>query len=383
MDSTSRPQQTRRARMVFLIWNNLPRFVLLTMAVLVVSLVFVIKKESASIAASKAAEIGTEKPPVNAITMLLAPRSISDRINLPGSIEPWTDLTLLAKISGTVTELLATEGKKVKNGEVIARIEDADYRIALERARAAYTLAKADFERDRAIHAKGMIPAAEMDARKTGMQTAKADLDNAELQFSRCAIVAPMDGVIRRLDAKIGLQLSVGDPIAEIMELDRLKAVVGIPESDVNAVRPLDSVELSIQALDGEKIRAGKHFLSPSPDTVARLYQLELTIDNSSGRILPGMFVRADVVKKTVAQAIVIPFYSVISRNNEQYVFVEHNGVVQKRKVQLGIMEQWMVEITSGLAAGEKLVIEGHRDVENGQQVRVIKTLTDPKELTL
>lgn len=383
MHTPPRPPATPRARLVYFVWNNLPRFALLLMVALIVVLFFAIKKEGESIAAGKAAAISAEKPPVNAVTLLLSPRSISDRINLPGSIEPWTDLQLLAKISGTITEVLVEEGDRVKTGDILARIEEADYRIALERARAAFNQARADFERDKSIYAKGMIPTAEMESRKTTMQTAKADLEHAELQYSRCNIVSPMDGVVKKLDAKIGLLLAVGDPIAQILELDRLKGVIGIPESDVTAVRPLTSVELSIQALGNETILSKTHFLAPSPDSIARLYAMELEIDNTDGRIMPGMFVRANIVKKTVKNAVVVPFYSVISRKNEQFVFVEKNGTVEKRAVELGIMDGWMVEITSGLAAGETLVVEGHRDVENGQQVQVIKTLNNPEELTL
>jgi membrane fusion protein (multidrug efflux system) len=354
----------------------MPRFVLLLMAALIVVLVFAIKNKSESIAASKAEALSVEKPPVNTVTLLLAPTTIHDRINLPGSIKAWTELQLLAKTSGTVTELLVSEGDKVKEGDTIARIEEADYRIALDRSRAAYNQTKADFERNNSIHAKGMIPTSELEMCKTAMQTAKADLENAELQYSRCNILAPMDGVVKKLDAKIGLLLAVGDPIAEILNIDKVKAVIGIPESDVSAVRSLDTVALSIQALDGETILAKKHFLSPSPETVARLYQMELAIDNSDGRILPGMFVRADIIKKTVENTIAIPFYSVISRNDEQYVFVEKDGIAEKRQVNLGIMEKWLVEITDGLANGEHLVVEGHRDIEDKQQVRVVKTLT-------
>ncbi|MFH0783647.1 MAG: efflux RND transporter periplasmic adaptor subunit, partial [Pseudomonadota bacterium] len=215
------------------------------------------------------------------------------------------------------------------------------------------------------------------------METARADYENAQLQLSRCMVIAPMKGIVRKLDAKVGLQLAVGDPIGEILEIDRVKAVVGIPESDVTAVRGLDAVDISLQAL-GERTVTGKvHYLSSSPDTVARLFRLELAIDNSAGEILPGMFFRADIVKRTVPDAIVIPFYSVISRNNEQYVYIEEDGVVQKKDVHLGIMEKWAVQVTAGLQGGERLVVEGHRDVEDQQKVKVVKAVTDMKELTL
>ena len=98
---------------------------------------------------------------------------------------------------------------------------------------------------------------------------------------------------------------------------------------------------------------------------------------------LPGMFARADLVKQSRDQALTIPFYSIISRNNEQYVFVENDGVVEKRHVTTGIMEQWMVEITEGLEPGEHVVVEGHRDVEDGRKVKVVKTITDPEAYAL
>jgi membrane fusion protein (multidrug efflux system) len=171
--------------------------------------------------------------------------------------------------------------------------------------------------------------------------------------------------------------------MVEIMEIERLKAVVGIPESDVTAVRGLKTIDIKLQALKDRIITGKVHFLSSSPETVARIFRLELAIDNSDGEVLPGMFVRADVVKKTVPDAIVIPFYSVISRNNEQYVYVEEDAIVHKKKVRLGIMEKWYVEVVEGLQGGERLVVEGHRDVEDNQKVKVVKAALDVKELTL
>ena len=379
-DQLSAPRSTR-AKFVFFVWNNLPRLLLLAIIALIIVLAMVIRNKSALIAADKAAGLKQERPPVNVVTLLLQPTVIRDRINLPGSIEAWTTLSLLSKLNGTVVEVVAREGQVVKKGDVLARIDDDDYRIAVQRAQAAYDLARSEFERDRAIYAKGVIPTAEYDANRTRMETAKADLDNAELQLSRCIITAPMHGVVRKIDAKVGLQLAVGDLMAEILEIDRLKAVVGIPESEVAAVRGLTAIDISLQALRDRTVAGTVHFLSSSPETVARLFRLELAVDNPDGEILPGMFFRADVVKKTVPDAIAVPFYSVISRNDEQYVYVEEDGVVAKRPVEIGIMEQWMVQVTSGLRPGDRLVVEGHRDVEDGQKVKIVKAATAVKDL--
>ncbi|PID44497.1 MAG: hypothetical protein CR981_01335 [Proteobacteria bacterium] len=374
--------ETLRAKTVFFLWSNLPRFILLTMVILTIVLGLRIQDKKEQAQAEREAARKQAQPPINAVVMPLSKTTIRDKINLPGIIEPWTRLELASKISGTIEEILVREGDTVNKGDIIARIESTDYRIALERADAVYKQKKADYERDKRVHAQGAIPKAELDARETSMQIAKADLDNARLMYNRCRITAPIDGVIGKLNAKIGLFLGRGDPVASILQIDRLKAVIGIPESDISPVKSLNQVPLTIQALNNHEIIGRRYFVSPSPETAARLYRLELEIENRDHLILPGMFLRAEIIKQKKEDVVAIPFYSIISRNNEQYVFVERDGVVSKRLVETGIMEKWLIEITSGLSSGERLIIEGNRDIEDNQKVNVVKVVKDPGAYT-
>ncbi len=376
-------QPTRQQGLLFFLWRNMPRFLLIAMLIISVLLFVDINEKRSRIADQKAKALAEERPEINTITLELRPQTITDRINLPGATEPWTDLELRSKINGTIEKVFVAEGNTIAQGAPIAQVEKIDYRIALDRAQAAYDLAKANYLRDTAIYKKKMLAKAALEARKTALAVAKADLANARLQFSRCTITSPIAGVIQHLDATVGLQLHIGTSVARILKTDKLKAVIGIPESDVNAVARLDNIDISIQALGDKTITAKKHYLSAMPKNLARLYELELEVENTDGTILPGMFVRGDIVKKTVPNAIAIPFYSVISRNDEQFVYVEQDGIARKRKVQLGIMEEWLVEIVAGLAPGEHLIVEGHRNIEDGQKIRVIKQLRSAKDLRL
>jgi len=342
-----------------------------------------IKQEQARMAAEKLKEISTERPPANVVVLDLAPVTMEDRINLPGTIEPWQKLSVLAKVEGTVVEMKVKEGEKVVKGQLIARLDPADYRIALDIARADYELAAANQMRMSLLYAQKIIPEAEMEEVEARVKTSKARLDKASLLLSRCEIKAPISGAVQRLDAKEGLFLNAFDPVAEILQIDTIKAVIGIPESDVALVRNIKEVPLTIQALGEKEVTGSFHFLSSAPETAARLYRLELTVDNRDNFILPGMFFRAQIVKRVIHDTISVPLFSVIRRNDKQFVYLEENGVARQVPVELGIMEDWQVQVSKGLSPGCRIVVEGHRNIDQGHRLNVVRTLQGSGEVLL
>ena len=342
-----------------------------------------IKAEKQRMTYEKIGAISTERAPVNVVLLDVAPTTIYDRINLPGVIEPWEKLSVLAKIHGTVVKVEVNEGETVTKGQVIARIDPDDFRIAVDSARATYELATAQHKRLASLFDEGIVPEAEIEKLEAQVKTSKASLENAELMFSRCTITAPISGVIRRLDATEGLLLNVSDPVAEILQVDKVKAVVGIPESDVALVRDIKDVTLTIQALDNKEIVGRHHFLASSPENDARLYRLELAIDNEDNLIMPGMFFRAQLVKRVITDAVAVPLFTVIKREDQQFVFVEEDGVAKKLPVELGIMEDWRVQITKGLSPGSRVVVEGHRDIDHGNKLKTVRVIDDPREALL
>ncbi|MEJ2157458.1 MAG: efflux RND transporter periplasmic adaptor subunit [Desulfobacteraceae bacterium] len=360
---------------------KLPLLFLVGLVAAIVVLSGTIKAEKVRMTEEKRQAIATERPPVNVVLLEVTPSTMHDRINLPGVIEPWEKLTLLSKVHGTVIETLVEEGDKVTKGQVIARLDPADFRIAVDAARAVHTLAVADQKRFATLFEQDIIPRAKIEKIDAQVKTSKAALENAELLLSRCTIKAPISGVIRRLDAVEGLLLNVSDPVAEILQIDRVKAVVGIPESDVALVRHIEDVTVTVQALDDKEIIGRTHYLASSPENGARLYRLELAIDNKDHQILPGMFFRAQIVKKVYPDTVAVPIYSVIKRQDKQFVYVEKDGVARQIPVELGIIEDWRVQVTRGLSPGSRVVVEGHRDIEQGHKLNIVRVIHDPREV--
>ncbi len=208
-----------------------------------------------------------------------------------------------------------------------------------------------------------------------------AQRKEARLALSRTRITSPICCLLNELKAKEGDFVSVADPVAQILQLDQVKVTVGVPESDVAAIFDLDEAEVLIEALGKRRVRGRKVFLSRQPRTLARLYDLELVVPNPDRRILPGMFARVELVKRVFNQALAIPLYGVITQGNERFVYIEKDGRAKKRAVKLGALVGWQVHITSGLNADDRVIVVGHRLLDDGQQVEVIKNVIDPSEI--
>ena len=254
----------------------------------VIGLLFVhIKFESEEIKAQNLTKLKKTRPPVNVVTLDLVPMPIRDRLNLPAVVEPWVKLQLVAEVDGKVTEKAVQEGETVNKGDIIAKIDSRDYKNAFQSAKSNHDLALADLKRLKKLYKQKVTPQSQLDNAAAMVENTKALMDNAALDLERCMIKAPISGVVNRLWVEKGQYLNVADPVAEILQIERVKVRVGIPESDVDAVRRVIHFKVRIDALGGRIFSAKKYFLSRTADPMARLYNLDLALDNPQGEILP------------------------------------------------------------------------------------------------
>ena len=261
------------------------------------------------------------------------------------------------------------------------RLDDRDYRTRLARIQANYRLAKADYERFGTLVKKKVTPVSELDRVEAQLKDLTSQLSEAKLALERTTITSPISGRVNEIKAKVGELLAVGQPVAQVLQFDQVKVTVGVPESDVATVFDLQEADVVIDALDGLRVKGKKIFLSRQPRSLARLYDLELIIPNTDGRILPGMFARVELVKDVFEQSLAVPLYAIITQGDERFVFVERDGRAEKRKVELGVLVGWEVQVTAGLKPGERVIVVGHRFLDDGQPVKVIKNVSHPSEI--
>ncbi len=340
-----------------------------------------IREEQTRLAEAKESAMKKDVPAVKVITLTLEPKKMEDMISLPGEVEPHEDLWVKAEVTGQVMHIPVKEGQTVKAGQVLARIDDRDYRSRVARIEANYKLAKVDHDRIESLAKRNITARSKLDEAVARLEELAAQLREAKLSLERTRITAPIGGRLNEVKAKEGDLLTPGKEVAQILQIEQVKVTVGVPESDVAAVLDLNAADVVIEALDNRRVRGEKIFLSRKPRTLARLYDLELSVPNGDGRILPGMFARVQLVKKVFPDALSVPLYAVITQNDEQFVYVDNQGSAEKRKVQLGILSGWEVQVTSGLNPGDRVIVVGHRFLDQGQSLEIIKNVTNPADI--
>ena len=370
-----------KTRLLHIVWSIFPWLLVAGTVAFLFFLGERIQQEKTRLERAKQAAIKIDTVPVSVITLTLEPILLEDKINLPGYVDPYEDLWVKAEVGGQIINIPVKEGQAIDKGQVLVELDDRDYRLRLARIDAAYDLAKLEYDRMTNLGNKGITAASSMDEASTQYKDVSAHRDEARLALERTRIAAPISGRINSIAAKLGDFIQPGAEIAQILQVDDVKIKVGIPESDVASLLNLESSEVVIEALGKRRVKGEKVFLSQQPRNLARLFDLELMVPNPDGQILPGMFARVELVKDVFENALVIPLYAVINQGEQRFVFVEVNGRAEKRQVEVGMLVDWQIHVVAGLEPGDRLVIVGHRLLEEGQVVDVVQNVSNPKEI--
>jgi membrane fusion protein, multidrug efflux system len=369
-----------KTRVLRFIWGFFPWFIVIVLVVSLFTLMGNIKKKSAQLTEENK-NAAKEEVSVQVVTLTVGTSVLEERLNLPAAVESFEDLWVKSEASGQVTKILVKEGEMVQKGQVLIELDSRDYTTRLEQIEANYKLATIQHNRYTELLKKNIVAANEVDQVDAQLTSLEAQMSQARLALERTKVIAPISGRLNEMEAKVGDYLANEKPVAQILQMGQVKVTVGIPESDVSAIADLKEADIIIEALDKMRVKGRKYFLSRQPGDLARVYNLELVVDNPDGRILPGMFVRVELVKERFDDTLAVPLYSIISQDDKNYIFVERNGKAEKREVSLGILDGWMIQVKSGLNAGDKVIIVGHRQVDEGQTVQVIKNVTDASEI--
>ncbi len=310
---------------------------------------------------------------------------VEDRIVVTGVLRAPEVATLSAETNGTleiarVGGLLLREGDHVAAGQVLATITGEEVPVAArtEANLRRYEAAERDYEGKKRLFEEGLIPGQEVKLAEATLAEAKVNLEGSQLTEKRTRITSPIDGVVLRLArdqqgelTATGQRVTTGFVVAQVAPTSRLFAEVDLLGPD--AVRVRDGLPARIRPLSAStQVFSGKVVrIAPQMDATTRTLRAQVQLDNPGGQLKPGMFVEATVVAERRENVVVAPRSAVTERNGAPVVFVLKGQQVARRDVTLGLGDDEIVEVRSGLASGDRVVVQGLETLADGARVRV------------
>ena len=324
-------------------------------------------KESMAVAE----DTSSEAPAIPVAVKIVEPVVMRDVILLPGATEAYEDVKVAANTAGRVDWIGPREGQKVNKGDLLVKIDVSTLKASLDRAKAAYKLADDLYQRRKRLFESKIIAREELDQSETQRTLALTDLEQIRVRYNHGFPKSPVTGIVNHCYVDVGEYADIGKPIVDIVNIDKIKINVRVPELDVRFVKKGQQTPVKIDAFPDRTIIGTVDFVSFKADPATKTFLVRSIIDNPDHDIRPGMIGRVVFVRRVIADAVVAPLFSLVDKGGERIVFVEKDGVAESRTISIGVIEGDRVQVTSGLVAGDHLIVKGHTEVEDGMKVIV------------
>lgn len=299
------------------------------------------------------------------------PSPMKDIMVLPGETEAWQDVVVGAETGGRVEWVGPQDGDLVKQGDLIARIDVSALKAALDKAEAALKLAEDLYERRVKLFERKIINQEELDRALAEQALATANFKQARVEYERGFTKAPISGRVNHLFVKEGEFVDRGKPLAELVNIDKVKVNVNVPELDVRFLKTGQKAAVRVDAFPNRELVGVIDFVAYKADAATKTFLGKVLIENLGHDIRPGMIARVAFLRRLIPDALSAPLFALIDKGGERIVFLEKDGVAHARTVSIGIIEGDRVQITKGLEPGDRLIVTGQREVEEGMKVHV------------
>jgi len=317
--------------------------------------------------------------------------NIADVVEAVGTLRAAETSQLAAQMMGNIAEIRVREGDHVQRGQVLAVIDDAQPRAALDRATAAdlaaqqeisasesdFTLAEATFKRYQTLYDRKSVSPQEFDEIKAryqgararremaraGQAQAKAAIQQARTALGYTHIVAPFDGLVTEKKADVGMLASPGMLIFTVEDLRRYRLEATVNETDLRYVLQGQQVSVSIDAVGDRELKGKVIEIVPAADPASRSFLVKVELP-SDPALRSGLFGRTQFTRKE-RTALLIPRTAIVERGQLQGIYVlDQNGIAGLRYITLGKPSAQQVEVLAGLQAGELFIADpGSREL--------------------
>lgn len=323
-----------------------------------------------------------EQQIVTVISQEVQLQDLQEFIEVTGKLEGNTDIVMTSETSGKIVRLSKRLGDWVSAGQEIGRVDNEAVKNRYDQAKSALSSAETSKETaelnmttSENLYKANNISLVEYKQAKIALKGAEANLDGARanMEASRQALnnsrlIAPVSGYITDFPLKVGQYLSTGAQVCTIVDSKVLIIKTGVGESDIKKLKKGQSVAINYPDYP-ETFKGIINGVGIKPLAGTATYPIEIQLSNPSNKLLPGMVITAKILSNTYHNVIYTTYNNVRNVYDKNYVFVVNNNTAERREVELGVSVNEKVVIKSGLKAGERLVVEGSDNLEDGTKV--------------
>lgn len=298
------------------------------------------------------------------------PSYLSNGIPSAGPLLANEEVDIVSKVSGKVTGVFFREGSAVKKGDLLVKIYDEDLQAQLRRSQIQEKMLSEKLERQRVLLAKDAVSRESFDQLQTDYNVILADINLLKVRIAETEIRAPFNGIIGFRYVSEGTYVQPSVKIAHMTDNSQLKLEFGIAEKYIS--QPLTNKKVSF-TVPGyrDEFFARVYAIDYRIDDATRTIGIRALCDNKDGRLVPGMFAEITLITDERENAILVPTEAVVPDMNEKSVWLLRGGKAVLTPVTSGNRTQNMIEILSGISAGDTVITSGLMQLRPNMAVRV------------
>ncbi|CAN5422905.1 efflux RND transporter periplasmic adaptor subunit [soil metagenome] len=311
------------------------------------------------------------KPAVNIDGFIVRSASLDNRLFISGSILANESVEIRSEISGKVDRILLKEGEPVSKGQLLVKLVDTDLQAQLHKTNASLKLAQVKKDRISKLLKVQGVSQEEFDNADNEAESLIADAEVLKVQISRTELRAPFNGVLGLRNISEGSYISPAQIVATIQQLNPVKIEFSIPEKYSGKIKNGTTIYFLTEASD-EQYSGTVYAIEPNIDPVSRTLKVRATAPNMANKLMPGSFVKVDLLMGRQADALLIPSQAIVPVLKGQQVFVAREGVAVAIPVKIGMRNDSMVHVIDGLTSGDTVVTTGVMGVRQGSKLKML-----------
>lgn len=297
--------------------------------------------------------------------------AISTWLQTTATLEARNNAVLVARRQGQVLALDAEEGAWVEKGAVLARLDDTEARLAVDRAELALEVATREEERAKKMQGEGYLSPKEMDDIALRLRNAKVELEQAHYNLTQTRITAPFAGRVTERLINLGETVTAGKECFRLLDFNPVLARLYFPERELEHVRVGQPAELALDTQPGRTFAARVSLVNPVVDRANGTFKVTLEAENPGGVLRPGSFARVRLRTGSFSDALLVPRRGILSEDGESYVYVARGDSVVRAGITIGATDGDIAQVVAGLVAGDHVVTVGQGGLKPGARIKV------------